>query len=111
MTLFNFNIQPKWDDLYEATVFELNPGKLLVRIDVARNAIQSRLMELNGQDGNAGERRRLVDAARMLEMLLWIESTSSDQNRRVCSSSLDSVFELSMAMQNCVDAQNPFGES
>jgi len=73
-------LRQKWDDLSEAAVFELNPTNLLVRVDLARKAIQSRLIELDGKDGNANEKRRLVDAARMLEMLLKIESTSSSQN-------------------------------
>ena len=44
-------LRQKWDDLYEAAVFELNPTTLLVRIDLARKAIQSRLTELDGKDG------------------------------------------------------------
>jgi len=73
MTLVNFNVQQEWDDLYEAAVFELNPVKLLVRIDLARKAIQSRITEIGGENVDAGEKRRLLDADRTLEMLLRIE--------------------------------------
>lgn len=79
MTLLSFNIE-KWDDLYEAAVFELNPTKLPSRIDLARKAIQSRLTERDGNHIDAGEKRRLLDADRMLAMLLRIECTSSNQN-------------------------------
>jgi signal transduction histidine kinase len=74
------HFRQKWDELYEAAVFELNPTKLLVRIDLARSAIKSRLKELNSQDGNTNEKRRLVNAARTLEMLLKIEGTTGNQN-------------------------------
>lgn len=73
MTLVKFNAQQEWDDLYEAAVFELNPTKLLVRVELARKAIQSRMSEIGSKNINAGEERRLLDANRTLEMLLRIE--------------------------------------
>lgn len=68
------DIQRGWVDLYEAAVFELNPNRLPARVEVARDAINARVAELSSKDAdNAGERRRLADAERMLEMLLRIE--------------------------------------
>ena len=84
MTLFMVDIQHGWNDLYEAAVFELNPSKLPARVLVARNAITARLAELNVKDpANDNEKRKLADAARMLEMLLRVESTSNDQNNGI----------------------------
>jgi len=70
--------QESWNELYEAAVFELNPIRLIVRVDSARSSINARLEDLNRLLYDTSvERRRLTDALRMLDMLLKIETMNN----------------------------------
>jgi undecaprenyl pyrophosphate synthase len=58
-----------WRRLYEAAISEDDPQILRRRIEVARRAMQSQIMELHNAD-EAGELWELMDALRSLADLL-----------------------------------------
>jgi hypothetical protein len=59
---------PSWRQLYEAAMLELNLDVLELKVDEARQAIHTRIMELNSADVN--ESTELIDSLHMLDGLL-----------------------------------------
>ena len=59
----------EWQDLYKAALLELDPNLLPNRIDVARNAIHSRLKDEHESITKA-ELEEIESALRMLSYLL-----------------------------------------
>ena len=58
-----------WHQLYATAMLELDVQFLPNRIDAAKNAINTRITELDSA-GPSDEREQLVDAQRMLDSLL-----------------------------------------
>lgn len=58
-----------WYQLYAAAVVELNPERLIERMDAAEAAIHGRLRDLQYDSDHHEERRSIVDAQRVLAFL------------------------------------------
>ena len=65
-------LDTNWQELYKAVLFELNPEKLVIRIDAARQAIAQ--AELRS-DITQLEHRKLADAHSMLRTLSRLGSS------------------------------------
>ena len=63
-----------WTELYQAALLELEPARLELRIEAARQAIQQRLTTLGNDGGFSDERQSLDDAERTLRLLSRRES-------------------------------------
>jgi hypothetical protein len=61
--------EPKWKNLYQAAMLELDAEALPRRIEAAKAAIHSRMAELEGSQA-ATEASQLQDALNMLDVLL-----------------------------------------
>jgi hypothetical protein len=64
----------RWKALYEAAVLELDSGALPRRIDAAKTAIHSRIVELNASQAST-EADQLQDALNILDDLLRMSRT------------------------------------
>lgn len=76
---------PDWQPLYHEAVFELNPEKLILRVEAARQAIQARLATLDSHPANASENHALRDALDVLDIVLEIEGKRSSNLRKSSS--------------------------
>ena len=65
-------LDTNWQELYKAALFELNPEKLVIRIDAARQAIAQ--AELRA-DVTPLEHRKLADACSILTTLSRLGSS------------------------------------
>ena len=69
-------LDPNWQDLYKAALFEFDPNKMVTRIDTARVAIAQ---QESRADITALERRKLADARSILTTLSRIASPEGDR--------------------------------
>jgi hypothetical protein len=60
--------EPEWKTLYEAAVLELDRAALPGRVQAAKTAIHSRIVELRTSPGSEDE-SRLEDALKILDWL------------------------------------------
>jgi hypothetical protein len=65
--------EPKWKILYQAAVLELDTGVLSRRIEAAKTAIHSRIVELDASHAST-EASQLQDALNILDDLLRMNS-------------------------------------
>jgi hypothetical protein len=72
--------EPHWQKLYEAAILEVDLAKLPDRIEKAKNAILTRVLELRCDEENS-EMNRLNDALNMLDDLLRMLDASQRQTR------------------------------
>jgi hypothetical protein len=63
------SVDPEWRKLYEAAILELDPAMLPGRVQDAKKAIQTRILELQ-YSGQHDECLRLMDALQTLDDLL-----------------------------------------
>jgi len=69
-------LDTQWQELYKAALFELNPNKLITRIDAARQAIVEQQLRA---DITQVEHRKLADARSMLATLSRLASSDRDR--------------------------------
>ena len=65
-------LDTSWQELYKAALFELNPEKLVSRIDAARQAIAQQELR---SDITPPEHRKLADARSILTTLTRLGSS------------------------------------
>lgn len=58
-----------WFEVYKAAVLELDPQKLPNRIVAAKEAVQLRLKEIQGDTDHHAERQQIEDALNSLRIL------------------------------------------
>jgi len=58
-----------WEESYRLAVLEVDSRKMPERISAARDAIAGRLREMKGDSDHRGERERIEDALRALNVL------------------------------------------
>ena len=66
-------LDTNWQELYKAALFELNPNKVVTRIEAARQAIAQ---EESRADITELEHRKLADASSILRTLSRVASSS-----------------------------------
>ena len=66
-----------WEQAYQDAILETDNGKLRVRIDDARKAINARFREIV-EAGEGGQERQAIDAALHCLRVVWTERCSSD---------------------------------
>ena len=59
----------RWFELYSAAVLELEPDRLIERVDAAESAIHGRLRDLQYDSDHHEERQLIEDAQRTLGFL------------------------------------------
>jgi hypothetical protein len=60
---------PRWRDLYEAALLELDRGELLRSIELAEQAIREQANAIGGTSHDPDERLAMEDALRALSLL------------------------------------------
>jgi hypothetical protein len=63
----------KWEEVYRAALLEPDERKLDARITSAIPVLQGHLLELDGSPEHVGEKQRIADALRTLEMIRRVE--------------------------------------
>jgi len=62
-----------WEGEYRAAVLETDRHNLLGKIDRARNALRACLLELASSPAASGEKERIADALRTLDVIRRVE--------------------------------------
>ncbi|HXY09912.1 MAG TPA: hypothetical protein VEI52_18875 [Terriglobales bacterium] len=62
-----------WEGAYRAAVLETDRHKLLGKIDRARNVLRACLLELASSPTASGEKERIADALRTLDVIRRVE--------------------------------------
>jgi hypothetical protein len=81
--------QDNWQELYQAALLEVDPGKMAERIQRAYQVIQLQ-MALGHQNGNGAERQALADALanlRVLQREIGLPLNDPSHNERESSAS------------------------
>lgn len=81
-----------WQELYGAAMLELDPTKLVKRIEAARTAIERRNEELSGSNRNGSaveERQGMTDALENLRALQRVEFRLWSKPAEVSNQSVD----------------------
>jgi hypothetical protein len=66
-----------WEPAYTSAMLETDSKKLAVKIDVAREILQSWLSELSSSPEHRRQRERIEDALRTLDLVRRIELLAS----------------------------------
>jgi hypothetical protein len=61
--------QPKWKQVFQDTLFELDPTRLQLKLEAAQRAIEDRLAVLSRGASDGRELTQLEDAKRTLQYL------------------------------------------
>jgi antitoxin component HigA of HigAB toxin-antitoxin module len=67
------NIPQDWEEAYRAAVLETDYHKLADKIDLAVTVLTECLLEVSSSPEHIGERQRIEDALRTLDMIRRIE--------------------------------------
>jgi len=67
------NMHQEWEEAYRAAVLETDHNKLMDKIDSATTVLRKSLLEASSPPEHIGERQRIEDALRTLDMIRRIE--------------------------------------
>jgi len=67
------NMYEDWEEAYRAAVLETDHNKLIDKIDSATTVLRKSLLEASSPPEHIGERQRIEDALRTLDMIRRIE--------------------------------------
>jgi hypothetical protein len=67
------NMYQDWEEAYRAAVLETDHNKLIDKMDSATTVLRKSLLEASSPPAHLGERQRIKDALRTLDMIRRIE--------------------------------------